>query len=62
MAPGRRSGSRGVRCVVMPLGALPSPREIPTHASTPCTIALRYLHRQAPEASLTPITKDARWP
>jgi hypothetical protein len=48
--------------VVLPMGTLSTPREIPTHASTPCTISLRYLHRQAPETSLSPIVKNGGRP
>jgi hypothetical protein len=29
--------------VILPLGGLSSPRAIPTHASTPCTVYLRLL-------------------
>jgi anti-sigma factor RsiW len=48
--------------VVLPLGALSTPREIPTHASTPCTISLRYLHRLAPETALSSILKNGGRP
>ena len=66
MAPGRTlTGAlapAALVAVVLPCGALSSPREIPTHVSTPCTISLWNLHRPAPEASRTPIAKDTRRP
>jgi hypothetical protein len=40
--------------VVLPLGALSTPPEVPTHAATPCTISLRYLHWKNPAIFVTP--------
>jgi anti-sigma factor RsiW len=40
--------------VVLPLGALSTPREVPTHAPTPCTISLRHLQWTTPGVTLTP--------
>jgi predicted anti-sigma-YlaC factor YlaD len=34
--------------VILPLGALPGPHMVPSHASTPCTVDLHEVHGRAP--------------
>jgi anti-sigma factor RsiW len=48
--------------VVLPLGALSTPRAVPTHAPTPCTISLRHLQWKTPGITLTPGGAHRRQP